>query len=303
MGMQGERLAECVHCRAAAHQLHPRCGRGSSSTASSWSRCGCGSPIVELIEQLTVQKNAAEKARETAESANIAKSRFLAAASHDLRQPDSRAEPVSRCVRRSCSWPHPTGSLLGKVRQCALIMDNMFRTLLDVSKLDAGAVNPQITRVRAGAAASAARDWSSSRRPARRDSSCGCTDARLLRRATRRWWSGFFVTSSPTRSATPTAVASWWAAAGVRGVAARVGVRHRHRHRAARAVAGVRGVLSGRQSGARSVEGPGARARHRRASGATAATRAHPALATGPREPVRLRPAARRRRWNCPPSG
>jgi len=99
---------------------------------------------VELIEQLTVQKNAAEKAREAAEAANIAKSRFLAAASHDLRQP-IHALNLYLGAFSQIQLAHQTGLLLGKVRQCALIMDNMFRTLLDVSKLDAGAVNPQIT--------------------------------------------------------------------------------------------------------------------------------------------------------------
>ncbi|MEJ0035915.1 MAG: hybrid sensor histidine kinase/response regulator [Gammaproteobacteria bacterium] len=99
---------------------------------------------VELIEQLTIQKNAAEKARETAEVANIAKSRFLAAASHDLRQP-IHALNLYLGAFSQVQLAHQTGLLLGKVRQCASIMDNMFRTLLDVSKLDAGAVNPQIT--------------------------------------------------------------------------------------------------------------------------------------------------------------
>jgi signal transduction histidine kinase len=99
---------------------------------------------VELIEQLTIQKDAAEKAREAAEAANIAKSRFLAAASHDLRQP-IHAMNLYLGAFAQVSVPHPVGQLVGKVRQCALIMDNMFRTLLDVSKLDAGAVNPQIT--------------------------------------------------------------------------------------------------------------------------------------------------------------
>jgi signal transduction histidine kinase len=99
---------------------------------------------LELIDQLTAQKNAAEQAREAAEAANIAKSRFLAAASHDLRQP---IHALNLYLGAFSQLPvaQPTGLLLGKVRQCALIMDNMFRTLLDVSKLDAGAVNPQIT--------------------------------------------------------------------------------------------------------------------------------------------------------------
>jgi two-component system, sensor histidine kinase len=99
---------------------------------------------LELIEQLTAQKNAAETAREAAETANLAKSRFLAAASHDLRQP---IHALNMYLGTFAQIPLAQGAgiLLGKVRQCAQIMDQMFRALLDVSRLDAGAVNPQIT--------------------------------------------------------------------------------------------------------------------------------------------------------------
>ena len=106
---------------------------------------------LELIEQLTIQKNAAESAKETAEcareaaeSANHAKTRFLAAASHDLRQP-IHALNLYLGAFNAVPLPPQSAALLAKVRQCALIMDEMFRTLLDVSKLDAGAVQPRIS--------------------------------------------------------------------------------------------------------------------------------------------------------------
>jgi signal transduction histidine kinase/ActR/RegA family two-component response regulator len=92
---------------------------------------------LELVGQLTAQKEAAE-------SANLAKSRFLAAASHDLRQP-IHALNLYLGAFAQLQLSRPAGALLGKVRQCASIMDEMFRTLLDVSKLDAGAVKPQIS--------------------------------------------------------------------------------------------------------------------------------------------------------------
>jgi len=92
---------------------------------------------VELVEQLTAQKEAAE-------SANLAKSRFLAAASHDLRQP---IHALNLYLGAFAQVPlgRPANNLLIKVRQCAAIMDELFRTLLDVSKLDAGAVQPLMT--------------------------------------------------------------------------------------------------------------------------------------------------------------
>lgn len=89
-----------------------------------------------LVAQLTVQKDAAE-------SANLAKSRFLAAASHDLRQP-IHALNLYLGAFAQIQLPRPAGSLLAKVRQCAQILDEMLRALLDISKLDAGAIQPQI---------------------------------------------------------------------------------------------------------------------------------------------------------------
>ena len=91
---------------------------------------------VDLVTQLTRQK-------ETAETANLAKSRFLAAASHDLRQP-IHALNLYLGAFAQIPLPRQAGSLLTKVRQCAHIMDDMFRTLLDISKLDAGAVKTQV---------------------------------------------------------------------------------------------------------------------------------------------------------------
>jgi two-component system, sensor histidine kinase len=86
----------------------------------------------ELVTQLTHE-------REAAEAANLAKSRFLAAASHDLRQPMHALNLYLGAVSNA-SLPTATAALLSKVSLCAQTMDEMFRALLDISKLDAGAV-------------------------------------------------------------------------------------------------------------------------------------------------------------------
>jgi signal transduction histidine kinase/CheY-like chemotaxis protein len=91
---------------------------------------------LELVGQLTAQKDVAE-------AANLAKSRFLAAASHDLRQPVHALNLYLGAFSQMEMPPRAT-TMLGKVRQCAQIMDEMFRTLLDISELDAGAVRPQM---------------------------------------------------------------------------------------------------------------------------------------------------------------
>ncbi len=92
---------------------------------------------VELVAQLTVQK-------ETAEAANSPESRFLAAAQSRPAPADPCAQPVSRSLRADPATAAGGGRYSDQVRQCAHIMDEMFRTLLDISKLDAGAVKAQV---------------------------------------------------------------------------------------------------------------------------------------------------------------
>ena len=65
------------------------------------------------------------------------------AAIHDLRQP-VHALNLYLGAFSQMEMPPRAATMLGKVRQCAQIMDEMFRTLLDISELDAGAVRPQM---------------------------------------------------------------------------------------------------------------------------------------------------------------
>jgi signal transduction histidine kinase/FixJ family two-component response regulator len=90
---------------------------------------------VDLVAQLTVQKEAAE-------AAGLAKSRFLAVASHDLRQP-MHALNLYVGSLAGLDLSDRARKLLGNVRQCGEAMDKMFRALLDVSRLDAGIVQPE----------------------------------------------------------------------------------------------------------------------------------------------------------------
>jgi two-component system, sensor histidine kinase len=95
------------------------------------------------IEKEVLSERLAERNR-AVEDANAAKSTFLAAASHDLRQPlhalslfveTLRARPLAETERR----------LVDNIGHAAGAMDEMFNALLDVSKLDAGAVEPAIS--------------------------------------------------------------------------------------------------------------------------------------------------------------
>jgi len=91
---------------------------------------------LDLVRELTLQKEAAE-------NANLAKSRFLAAASHDLRQP-MHALNLYHGAMENIALSSEAQLLLSYARQCAHAMDDMFTVLLDMSRLDAGAVKPNL---------------------------------------------------------------------------------------------------------------------------------------------------------------
>lgn len=71
--------------------------------------------------------------------------RFLASASHDLCQP-LHALNLYLGALSNVNLPEPAVSLLTNVRNCAGIVDNMFLSLLDLSRLDAQVVRPHLER-------------------------------------------------------------------------------------------------------------------------------------------------------------
>jgi len=85
-----------------------------------------------LIRQLTEQKSLAE-------SANHDKSRFLAAASHDLRQPLQALVLFSEALQ-DVAREKNTVHLAGQIGKSVTALVDMFDELLDVSRLDAGVV-------------------------------------------------------------------------------------------------------------------------------------------------------------------
>lgn len=81
--------------------------------------------------------------KEEAESANTAKSRFLAAASHDLRQP-MHALGLFISELSQCRLESPARRLLSKVAASAEAMEDLLDSLLDISRLDAGVLEPNV---------------------------------------------------------------------------------------------------------------------------------------------------------------
>lgn len=102
------------------------------------------SPRDEAAQRLNAEKEAAERAL-------AAKTRFLAAASHDLRQPLQGAVLFHEIAERRNRDPN-VGRALGDLGRTLDAMRDMLDMLLDISRLDAGIVEPRITRVDLGAA-------------------------------------------------------------------------------------------------------------------------------------------------------
>jgi len=80
--------------------------------------------------------------KELAEQANLAKSTFLAAASHDLRQPVHALGLLAGALR-GVPMPLEGTRLLDQIEASTNAMDGLFTALLDISRLDAGVVEIQ----------------------------------------------------------------------------------------------------------------------------------------------------------------
>jgi CheY-like chemotaxis protein len=93
-----------------------------------------------------VEKAAAEKARQAAESASLAKSQFLAAASHDLRQPLYALSLFSASLG-ALKLDTDGRKVVDNIQVSVAAMESLFVGLLDVSRLDAGVVKPQLAPV------------------------------------------------------------------------------------------------------------------------------------------------------------
>ncbi|MFA9440039.1 ATP-binding protein [Uliginosibacterium sp. sgz301328] len=97
--------------------------------------------LEQRVEDATVELRAR---KEEAELANLAKSRFLAAASHDLRQPMHALGLFIADLARKDHVP-ANRLLIDRISASAEAMENLLDSLLDISKLDAGVVtaNPR----------------------------------------------------------------------------------------------------------------------------------------------------------------
>lgn len=93
----------------------------------------------KLFAELRQQRSEAEIAQSTAEAANVSKSRFLAAASHDLRQPLHAMGLLLNALEDRTHDPEELAIIL-QLENTQQSMEKLFSALLDVSRLDAGVV-------------------------------------------------------------------------------------------------------------------------------------------------------------------
>ncbi len=109
-------------------------------------KAGSGSFVSSVIRDVTERKKMEQEiiaARHEAERANKANSAFLAAASHDLRQPVQALSLLNGALRRTVKDSLAL-EMIESQEHSLDAMTNLLNSLLDISRLDAGAVIPEI---------------------------------------------------------------------------------------------------------------------------------------------------------------
>ena len=100
------------------------------------------STIRDVTERVHMEK-AINAARQEAERANKANTAFLAAASHDLRQPVQALSLLNGALRRTVKDERAL-AMIESQENSLTAMTNLLNSLLDISRLDAGAIAPEI---------------------------------------------------------------------------------------------------------------------------------------------------------------
>ena len=102
--------------------------------------------LQQEVRERQIAESAMREAKTAAEQANLSKTRFLAAASHDLLQPLNAARLfVSALTMRGLSGQ--TKTLVDQTSSALDSIEGLLESLLEISKLDAGAVTPEIVDV------------------------------------------------------------------------------------------------------------------------------------------------------------
>jgi signal transduction histidine kinase len=107
--------------------------------------------VRERTEQLTRLNGELGRAKGEAEEANISKTRFLAAAGHDILQPLNAARLYTASLLQRTEAgapPQETGALARNVDSALEAVEDIFSALLEMSRLDAGAMKVEFSSFR-----------------------------------------------------------------------------------------------------------------------------------------------------------
>jgi len=99
---------------------------------------------LELLQKLRDENERVKIAGDLAQKANAAKARFLAAASHDLRQPVQAMLLFVLELRRTADHP-PTPELVGNLQSACDAQRSLLDALLDMSTADSSVAQPQLS--------------------------------------------------------------------------------------------------------------------------------------------------------------
>lgn len=101
--------------------------------------------LMALASDITARVHAEDQLRKSfrqLEEKELAKTRFLAAAGHDLRQPVAAANLFVDALKLTAPTRRQS-ELIGRLDQSMNVFSGLLERLLDISKLDAGLVKPQ----------------------------------------------------------------------------------------------------------------------------------------------------------------
>ena len=105
-------------------------------------------PTGNIVSVLGIGRNITElnASRTELKRKELAKTRFLAAAGHDLRQPLAAANLFIDALRYSEPTTHQA-QIIQRLDQAMSTFNQLLNTLLDISKLDAGIIKPEYTSI------------------------------------------------------------------------------------------------------------------------------------------------------------
>ena len=96
-----------------------------------------------LVARLQAAGRRLQEARRDAETANVAKTKFLAAASHDLRQPMQALSMYATVLEERVADPNALRVVHG-IQLSVTTLERMFDSLLDIAKIESGVIKPQV---------------------------------------------------------------------------------------------------------------------------------------------------------------